>query len=73
MTDETIKYILERIDLVRQDIAVMRNEQVCRPEHTALGERVSVLESDARSRHTPWPMIVSAVCAALAAGMAIYG
>jgi len=73
VTDETTKYILERIELVRQDIADMRKEQVGRPEHAALAARVTVLETDARSRHTPWPMIVSAVCAALAAGMAIYG
>lgn len=72
MTDETTKYILERIELVRSDIAEMRKDQVSRAEHTALTARVTVLETDARNRHTPWPLIVSAVCAALAAGMTIF-
>ena len=79
MSDETVKFILERIDLMRQDIesvrqgvAALRGEHVCRPEHDALARRVATLEEDARSKHIPWPLIVSAVSAALILGFSLY-
>ena len=76
MPDPEVRFILERLDQLREDIADLRKHQVCRPEHVALEERVTKLEhkvdADARSRHTPWPMIVSAVCAAIAIGFSLY-
>ncbi len=72
MPDPEVRFILERLDQLREDIADLRKHQVCRPEHTALAARVTKLEKAADSRHVPWPMIVSAVCAALAIGFTIY-
>ena len=45
--------VVQYIESVRQGVAALCGEHVCRPEHDALARRVATLEEDAHRKHIP--------------------